>query len=103
MISVYVLLSQEDTQDTIRVACVQTTLVIAESLRGDHAQKAVKVITDAAEDRSWRVRLTVAKNFDKLCAAFGPEIMAQDLLKCYTGLMRDNEQEVRKEAVRVIE
>jgi len=54
-------------------------------------------------DRSWRVRLTVAKNFDALCKAFGPEITASHLLQLFIQLLKDNEMEVRKEAVRIIE
>ncbi|CAE8588308.1 unnamed protein product, partial [Polarella glacialis] len=104
MITVYKQLSQEDTQDTIRVACVHTTLVIAQMLNADeNRQHTLSVIKDAAEDRSWRVRLTVAKHFDQLCQAFGPEITAQSLMQPFIQLMKDNEQEVRKEAVRVIE
>mmetsp|Transcript_12475 Transcript_12475/g.33527 ORF Transcript_12475/g.33527 Transcript_12475/m.33527 type:complete len:593 (+) Transcript_12475:69-1847(+) len=104
LIQVYRQLSQEDTQDTIRVACVHTTLVMANMLNlEENRQHTLSVIKEAAEDRSWRVRLTVAKNFDQLCAAFGPEIMATSLLQSFIQLMKDNEQEVRKEAVRVIE
>jgi len=104
LIGVYKQLSQEDTQDTIRVACVHATLVIAKMLNADeNRQHTVAVIKDAAEDRSWRVRLTVAKNFDQLCQAFGPELTAQKLMQPFIQLMKDNEQEVRKEAVRVIE
>lgn len=104
MIPVYRQLSQEDTQDTIRVACVHTTLVIATVLNAEeNRQHTLSVIKEAAEDRSWRVRLQVAKNFDKLCSAFGPEITASYLMTPFIQLMKDNEQEVRKEAVRVIE
>jgi len=104
MISVYKQLSQEDTQDTIRVSCVHTTLVIAQMFNAEeNKQHTVSVIKEASEDRSWRVRLTVAKNFDQLCAAFGPEITASHLMAPFIGLMKDNEQEVRKEAVKVIE
>jgi len=104
MISVYKQLSQEDTQDTIRVACVQTSLVLANMFSvEENRQHTVSVIKEAAEDRSWRVRLTVAKQFDQLCENFGPEIMTSHLMESFTNLMKDNEQEVRKEAVRVIE
>mmetsp|Transcript_59858 Transcript_59858/g.129731 ORF Transcript_59858/g.129731 Transcript_59858/m.129731 type:complete len:590 (-) Transcript_59858:189-1958(-) len=104
MIPVYKQLSQEDTQDTIRVACVHTTLVLADLFNPDeNRQHTIAVIKEAAEDRSWRVRLTVAKNFAELCSAFGPEITATHLMLPFIQLMRDNEQEVRKEAVRVIE
>jgi len=104
LINVYRQLSQEDTQDTIRVACVYTTLVMAQVLSPDeNRQHTLSVIKAACEDRSWRVRLTVAKNFDQLCKAFGPEITNSTLLQALLQLMKDNEQEVRKEAVRVIE
>jgi len=104
MMSVYKQLSQEDTQDTIRVACVHTTLVIAKMFNSEeNKQHTVSVICDAAEDRSWRVRLTVAKHFNSLCSAFGPEITASYLIQPFIQLLKDNEQEVRKEAVRVIE
>mmetsp|Transcript_124392 Transcript_124392/g.311028 ORF Transcript_124392/g.311028 Transcript_124392/m.311028 type:complete len:590 (+) Transcript_124392:92-1861(+) len=104
LIPVYLQLSQEDTQDTIRVACVYTTLVIAKMFnQEENRQYTLNVIKAAVEDRSWRVRLTVAKNFDQLCAAFGPDIVAAELLKSFITLLKDNEQEVRKEAVRVIE
>lgn len=68
MIPIYRQLSQEETQDTIRAACVHTTIVIANMLNvEDNRQHATFFVKDAAEDRSWRVRLTVAKNFDQLC------------------------------------
>mmetsp|Transcript_47637 Transcript_47637/g.136016 ORF Transcript_47637/g.136016 Transcript_47637/m.136016 type:complete len:588 (-) Transcript_47637:73-1836(-) len=103
-ITVYKQLSQEDTQDIIRVACVHTTLVIARMFNAEENRlHTVSVVRDAAEDRSWRVRLAVAKSFDQLCAAFGPDLMATCLMQPFVQLLRDNEQEVRKEAVRIIE
>lgn len=104
LIGVYKTLSQEDTQDTIRVACVHTTLVLAKMFNPEenkmHTQS---VIQDATQDRSWRVRLTVAKNFDGLCDSFGPVLTAEFLLGCIVDLMKDQEHEVRKEAVKSIE
>eukprot|EP00927_Polykrikos_kofoidii_P040829 TRINITY_DN3482_c0_g1_i1.p1 TRINITY_DN3482_c0_g1~~TRINITY_DN3482_c0_g1_i1.p1 ORF type:complete len:607 (+),score=91.89 TRINITY_DN3482_c0_g1_i1:50-1822(+) len=104
MVPVYKQLSQEDTQDTIRVACVHTTLVIAKMFNAEENKAhTVGVITGAAEDRSWRVRLTVAKHFDQLCSAYGPEITSTHLMGPFIQLLKDNEQEVRKETVRVIQ
>eukprot|EP00928_Gymnodinium_smaydae_P001530 TRINITY_DN10555_c1_g1_i1.p1 TRINITY_DN10555_c1_g1~~TRINITY_DN10555_c1_g1_i1.p1 ORF type:complete len:593 (-),score=159.25 TRINITY_DN10555_c1_g1_i1:85-1863(-) len=104
MVAVFKQLSQEDTQDTIRVACVHATLVLARMFNAEeNKQYTLSVIQDAAEDRSWRVRLTVAKQFDQLCAAFGPEITASHLMQPFIALMKDNELEVRKEAVKIIE
>jgi len=104
MMSVYKQLSQEDTQDTIRVSSVHTALVIAKMFDAEeNSQHAVTAIKEAASDRSWRVRLTIATNFSQLCAAFGPEITAAHLMEPLKQLIKDTEQEVRKEAVRVVE
>eukprot|EP00931_Biecheleriopsis_adriatica_P049847 TRINITY_DN2883_c0_g1_i1.p1 TRINITY_DN2883_c0_g1~~TRINITY_DN2883_c0_g1_i1.p1 ORF type:complete len:592 (-),score=132.63 TRINITY_DN2883_c0_g1_i1:69-1844(-) len=104
LITVYKQLSQEDTQDTIRVASVQATLVLARMLNAEeNRQHTVSVMKEAAVDRSWRVRLTVAKKFDELCKAYGPELTNSVLMECLIQLLKDSEQEVRKEAVKVIE
>jgi serine/threonine-protein phosphatase 2A regulatory subunit A len=104
LMTVYKTLSQEDTQDTIRVASIHTTLVIAKMLNAEENRNStVSVITDAALDRSWRVRLTIAKNFCELCDSFGPEITNTHLINCLLTLMKDQEHEVRKEAIRAIE
>lgn len=103
MITIYKKLSQDDTQDTIRVAVVQATLVVAEMFNAEeNRQHTIKVIEDAVGDRSWRVRLTVAKNFSTLCKNFGPEIMVSHLLPCICTLMKDHELDVRREAVQAI-
>jgi serine/threonine-protein phosphatase 2A regulatory subunit A len=97
LMPVYRQLSQEDTQDTIRVACVYSTLVMAKMFNVVENQECtVNVIRDAVEDRSWRVRLTVAKSFDQLCQAFGPEIVDGCLVKWLCLLLKDHEQEVRR-------
>jgi serine/threonine-protein phosphatase 2A regulatory subunit A len=104
LIMIYTQLSQEDTQDTIRVACIMSTLVLADMFNAEeNKMHTISVIQEAPQDRSWRVRLTVAKHFDQLCQAFGPELTASHLMQPFIALMKDNEQEVRKEAVRVIE
>jgi serine/threonine-protein phosphatase 2A regulatory subunit A len=68
----------------------------------ENRQHTVSVIKEAAEDRSWRVRITVAKHFDQFWMAFGSDIVQQHLMGPFIQLMKDNEQEVRKEAVCVI-
>lgn len=104
MINVYKSLSQEDTQDTIRMDTIHATNRLAAKLSvEENYEHTVKVITDAAEDRSWRVRLTVAHIFDELCSAFGKEITASHLLAALVLLLTDSEQEVRKAAVKIIE
>jgi serine/threonine-protein phosphatase 2A regulatory subunit A len=83
---------------------VNTALIIANVLNTEeNRQHTIQVIVDACGDRSWRVRLTVAKSFDQLCKAFGPELTHAHLWSALLTLMKDHEQEVRKESVRVIE
>jgi len=104
LIGLYRQHSREDTQDLIRVSSVHTTLVISKMLsEEENRQHTISVVRDAAEDRSWRVRLTAAKNFDGLCAGFGPQITSTHLLPLLVQLMKDSEQQVRTEAVQVVE
>lgn len=104
LIQIYKQLSQDDTQDAIRVSVVNATLVVAKMLnQEENLEHTVKVIQEATDDRSWRVRLNVAKSFPKLCENFGSSIMVSHLLECIVKLMKDHEQEVRKEAVLAIE
>merc|ERR1719317_1889511 len=94
LMAVYMQLSQEATQDTIRVAVVHSTLVLARMFTPEeNRQYTLGVVKDACRDRSWRVRLTVAKNFDQLAAAFGPEFVASPLLEYLVEILKDPEQE----------
>jgi len=108
----YKSLAKEETQDTIRVNVVNTTIEMARKLKeldpqgGQEKNKehTVPVIQVLAKDRSWRVRLTLAKNFDKIVQNFGPDITNDTpLVDHLYDLLKDPEQEVRKEAVKIIE
>lgn len=103
---VYRQLAQDDTQDIIRVACVHTSLVLIENhFRADPEENkshTLLVLTSATEDRSWRVRLTLAQNFNRVVAALGQEITGGFLLNPFVSLLKDSEQEVRSAATGVI-
>lgn len=103
IIPIYRLLAQEDTQDAIRVSCVHTSLVLIQSVFNENPEEnkahTLLVITNAVEDRSWRVRLAVAKHFHLICEHMGPDITATFLLNPFVSLMKDSEQEVRKAAL----
>eukprot|EP00812_Abedinium_dasypus_P013293 NODE_67_length_2278_cov_728.590643.p1 GENE.NODE_67_length_2278_cov_728.590643~~NODE_67_length_2278_cov_728.590643.p1 ORF type:complete len:592 (-),score=175.36 NODE_67_length_2278_cov_728.590643:369-2144(-) len=104
MMPVYKQLSQEDAQDTIRVACALSVLVLAGMLNTEeNRQHAMPIFKELAEDRSWQVRLTVVRNIHQLCEAVGPELTASHIIGPFVQMLRDSVQEVRKEAVRVIE
>lgn len=72
----YKSLAQEDTQDTIRVNVVLTTIEMARKIDNSELKKqhCLPVIWMAVKDQSWRVRLTVAKNFDQILIALGFEL-----------------------------
>lgn len=53
------------------------------------------VIIAATEDKSWRVRVALSKNFPDLIEAFGKEITDMSLIQIYTTLLRDVEPEVK--------
>jgi len=96
-------LAREETQDIIRVATVYAAITMAGRLNdADKIEYTIPVIRDASSDRSWRVRLTIAKNFDKLVVAFGPEITKERLMPHLLELLRDSEQEVRTQATKII-
>jgi serine/threonine-protein phosphatase 2A regulatory subunit A len=109
MIPIYKALSQEETQDTIRISCLQTALVIAKAPPDvglgpdDLKTHIVGVVVHAVDDRSWRVRLTLAKNFDALCKAFGTEITAHFFIDPLVQLLKDQEVEVRTQALKIID
>lgn len=106
ILPVYRQLAQDDTQDIIRVACVHTSLVLIENHFRDHPEEnkahTLLVITNATEDRSWRVRLTIAQNYHRVVDALGPEMTSAFLLNPYVALLKDSEQEVRSATVMVI-
>lgn len=113
----YKALAGETTQDAIPMNIVSTTIEMARKIKtgeypGEGPSKGtqfnrdhtVDVIRGAVENRSWRVRLAVAKNMDKLMLNFGYEISNEVLMKeGLQRLLKDQEQEVRKEAVKIIE
>ena len=53
----------------------------------------------AGEDKSWKVRLSFAKNFAAFADSFGKEITDRDLVQTFTLLLNDNEAEVKQAAV----
>eukprot|EP00811_Abedinium_folium_P032592 NODE_5624_length_1750_cov_11.629698.p1 GENE.NODE_5624_length_1750_cov_11.629698~~NODE_5624_length_1750_cov_11.629698.p1 ORF type:complete len:478 (-),score=121.99 NODE_5624_length_1750_cov_11.629698:317-1552(-) len=104
MIPVYKQLSQEDAQDTIRIACAISLLVLAGVLNAEeNREHTIPIFKGLVEDRSCQVRLTVVRNIHQFCIAVGPELMASHVIGPFVQMLQDPMLEVRKEAVRVIE
>jgi len=57
------------------------------------------IIIGATEDKSWKVRLCLSKNFAALAEAFGKDITDISLLNIFTNLLKDSETDVRVAAV----
>ena len=57
------------------------------------------VIIAATEDKSWRVRLALSKNFADLTEALGKEITDTNLIQIYITLLRDVEYEVKTASI----
>ncbi len=58
------------------------------------------LIIQAADDKSWRVRLCLSKNFTEIACNFGKEVTDLSLIQTYGNLLRDTEVEVKIEAVK---
>jgi serine/threonine-protein phosphatase 2A regulatory subunit A len=54
----------KDEQDTIRILCIESLVKLVETFNKEENQKyTLTVLLDAGEDKSWKVRLAIAKNF----------------------------------------
>lgn len=60
------------------------------------------LIIQAAEDKSWRVRLCLSKNFTEISSNFGKEVTDMSLIQTYSNLLKDPEVDVKIEAVKCL-
>ena len=58
------------------------------------------LIIQAAEDKSWRVRLCLSKNFTEIAKNFGKEVTDMSFIQTYGNLLKDSEIDVKIEAVK---
>jgi serine/threonine-protein phosphatase 2A regulatory subunit A len=104
-----------DDQDSVRIAAIEASLHVARGLQqtGIDEQNilhVVPVVRSALEDRSWRVRLAIAKDFTDLCRAIvgdggqrTTEILHHDLVPAFAALLQDNEGYVTSNRGRGVE
>jgi hypothetical protein len=57
-----------------------------------HILETLKSLTG---DKSWRVRYMIADKYVDLAKAVGPEIVKDELIMAFVGILKDNEAEVR--------
>lgn len=90
-----------DDQDLVRVLCLDSLNALAKVLsREDNKTHMLPVIIQAAEDKSWRVRLALSKNFAEIAESFGKEITDLSLVQTFSTLLKDVENDVKIEAVK---
>lgn len=64
-----------DDQDLVRVLCLESLICLSKVLsREDIKTHMLPGIIQSAEDKSWRVRLSLSKNFAEIAEGFGKEI-----------------------------
>ena len=75
--------------------CANVAKLLTEAECNTHMLELVKA---CAEDKSWRVRVNIAKDFFTLSQALGPAKTTSELLVLYIMLLQDPEAEVRAAA-----
>ena len=85
-----------DEQDSVRLLAVDNFVVLAGLLPTTVCNANVlPLVLQLADDKSWRVRWSVANKIIALCEAFGAAISRNQLLDSFTALLQDTESEVR--------
>lgn len=80
--------------------CLDSLNLIAKTLNKDENRThALPIIIAATEDKSWRIRLSLSKNFSQVAEALGKEITDISLIQIFSTLLKDGENEVRYAAV----
>jgi len=87
----------QDEQDQIRIICIESLIPLAAYLTKEENQvNTLGAILSAGEDKNWKVRLTFAKNFDKLAESFGKDITESNLIQTFSKFLSDQENEVKE-------
>ena len=90
-----------DEQDQIRVLATESFKQVSRYLNRDENKTYIMpLIIQAAEDKSWRVRLCLSKNFTEIAKNFGKEVTDMSLIQTYGNLLKDSEVDVKIEAVK---
>lgn len=78
-----------DDQDSVRLLAIENSTAIAELLsENDNLMHVLPIVRSSVEDRSWRVRFSIAKDFFPLSRAMGSQITESELLGCFSNLLQ---------------
>lgn len=93
-----------DDQDSVRLLAIENCAAMCGLLtEEENAEFVLPIVRASVEDRSWRVRFNVAKEFHALAKAMGAQITETDLLPSFCNLLQDAEAEVRTVAAKNIQ
>ncbi|ETO13111.1 hypothetical protein RFI_24265, partial [Reticulomyxa filosa] len=95
---------QAELMETMRQSVVDVTKKLAEKLEDEKTQDIVPTYVKVAiEDDSWRVRKHAAENLADISAHLKPQRVTEEIGPLYVKLLGDNEPQVRKAAIGVLE
>ena len=84
--------------------CLESLIPMARYLSKEENQiHTLGTLLAAGEDKSWKVRLSFAKNFAAFAYSFGKEITDNNLIQTFCLLLNDSEFEVKLAAINSIE
>lgn len=90
-----------DDSDSVRIICIESLVDLAEVLNDEENKShLIPIIIQLTGDKSWKVKLHLAKCFANLAEALGKEISENSLFSIFSTLLRDLENEVRIQAVK---
>lgn len=93
-----------DEQDQIRVLATESFKAVSKVLtRDENKTYIMPLIIQAADDKSWRVRLCLAKNFTEIAENFGREVADLSLIQVFGHLLKDTEVDVKIQAVKSLD
>jgi serine/threonine-protein phosphatase 2A regulatory subunit A len=100
-------MATDETQEMLRLSSLQCCAILAEKCRGAKGTGDVvtllrSLVAALAKDKSWRVRMVVARNFVSFCASFGDEVARADLLPVLIAFLKDAEVDVRQTATQTL-
>eukprot|EP01017_Pseudomicrothorax_dubius_P030106 TRINITY_DN3719_c0_g1_i6.p1 TRINITY_DN3719_c0_g1~~TRINITY_DN3719_c0_g1_i6.p1 ORF type:complete len:578 (+),score=136.71 TRINITY_DN3719_c0_g1_i6:50-1783(+) len=89
-----------DEQDSVKMLCLESLKGIAKILtKEENKTHILPIIIAATEDKSWRVRQALSRNFAAIAEGLGKEITDFHLIQNFSVVLRDAEVDVRTVAV----
>jgi serine/threonine-protein phosphatase 2A regulatory subunit A len=105
LVPIYQVLAKDETQEIVRTNCVSSTVALCGIFDSKESNMyLLETVSGLANDKSWRVRLAVAKMYGVFSNALGGESVKSNLLTPLMHMIiRDQEPDVRKAGVNALE